>query len=192
MNDIFFQLILFLGGIFLGIVSQLVPQLWQKRLAIGSAALLILFATFWGGYIKGGSGVATPLSCDEYGIKIVTPKDGENVSTEFEIIGSYEKQPPEGHLLIYLSLSDKQVYWPVSIIQYDKKNKTWSGFGRLVGNSPTEGFFSVALVGDDGRTLYDYSWKVGMQIGDPQSWVPIDHLTDDTDICKKILVKHTP
>lgn len=131
------------------------------------------------------------VPCDEYGIEIVTPQNHAEVPIEFELAGTYEKQPPEGELLVYLTPLDHKSFWPQSVVEFDSLKKSWRAQVRLLGDpksGPIEGDYLVALVGKSGRLYYDYFWKVNNETG---SWIYFDGLTEDTAICGQVSVKRT-
>jgi hypothetical protein len=196
MNDIFLQLVLFILGIVIGFGSQLATKIWLKRAVLVSGALAMIISAVWGGYILGEqksesskNEVSPSASCDDYGIRIVSPQDGDQVPEKFQVAGTYQQQPPEGRLVIYLSPKDGKTFWPDSIAQYNTDNKTWNGDAWLLGNNvPIDGYILVALVGESGRTLYDYYWKVGRT---SDRWVSLDKLTEDAVICAKVYIRRS-
>lgn len=52
-RDLFFQLILFLGGLSVGIFAPNLPQPWQRRLGLVCTVLLVAISSAWGGYEVG-------------------------------------------------------------------------------------------------------------------------------------------
>ena len=197
MNDIFFQLILFILGVAIGFGSQLATKAWLKRAVLASGVVAMIVSAVWGGYILGKQNSESPknniasqsASCDDYGIKIVSPQDGDEVTEKFQVTGTYQQQPPEGRMVIYLSPKDGKTFWPDSIVQYNADNRTWEGDAWLIGNNtPLDGNILIALVGEPGRTLYDYYWKVGRT---SDTWVSLDRLTEDTVICAKVYVRRS-
>jgi hypothetical protein len=143
----------------------------------------------------GQTGVNLPsvqsVSCDEYNIKIVSPQNHAEVPVEFELAGTFEKQPPEGSVVVYLTPLDHKTFWPQSAVEFDSMNKSWRAQARLLGDpksGPIEGDYLIALVGKTGRLYYDYFWKVNNETG---SWVYFNDLTEDTTICAQVSVKRT-
>ncbi len=122
------------------------------------------------------------LSCEGYGITIVSPKPGEVVQSDSLVEGTYSTMPPEGHLVLYSTELDRADYWPLYEIHFDTLNKKWVGnLGRI-----SEGgrhIVVVAIVGDSGRILYDQYWRVAREAG---VWKPLQRLTEDTVICDAV------
>jgi len=129
--------------------------------------------------------------CDQYGIKIVTPQNHADVPVEFELTGTYEKAPPEGYVLVYLTPPNHSSFWPNSIVDFDPLTRTWKAQARLLGD-PTpqiiEGDYMVVLVGKSGRLYWDYYWRVSQETG---HWIYFDGLTEDTILCAQVSVKRT-
>jgi len=125
-------------------------------------------------------------SCADYGIEIVSPQDGADVSERFQISGIYATKPPDGLVRLYSTSTDRKYHWPQDIVQIDPLDKIWKGNSSLLGDPPLEIFVTVAIVGNSGRILYDYYWKNGIN---DNYWSPLEKITDDTEICDQVFVQ---
>ena len=130
-------------------------------------------------------------NCDQYGIKIVSPQNHAEVPIDFELAGTYEKQPPDGYLLAYLTPSDHQTFWPQNVVEFDPLNKTWKAQARLLGDATSQSLeadYMIVLVGKSGRLYWDYFWRVNQESG---YWIYFNGLTEDTDLCAQVSLKRT-
>jgi len=130
-------------------------------------------------------------TCDQYDIKIVTPQNHAEVPIEFELMGTYEKEPPVGYLMVYLTPPDHQTFWPQNIVEFDPLNKTWKAQARLLGDAASqvlEADYMIVLVGKSGRLYWDYFWRVNQESG---HWIYFDDLTEDTALCAQVSLKRT-
>ena len=126
--------------------------------------------------------------CADYGIKIVSPRDGEEVQEVFQVSGTYINKPPQEYILTYTTTTGKNQFWPQYEVQLNESKQSWVGQCDLRGEPPREAYCAVVVVGDAGRAMFDYYWKVG---NEQDVWVPFDKVTDDTEVCDIVYVKRT-
>jgi len=119
------------------------------------------------------------LSPEDYGIKIVSPKDGTSVSSHCAVLGTYQNKPPDGSVWLFAA-SDSE-YWPQETVKFDTKTKTWYASANL-GKS---GLIKIVLMGKAGQALCEYYFKVG-RITD-KYW-SIETLTPDIVECSRVTV----
>jgi hypothetical protein len=130
-----------------------------------------------------------PITCADYDIKITSPSSNTVFEEEVvEISGSYSVEPPGEIVLFTIVPPGGHNYWPQDPVRVDVRNKSWQGKLILVGEPPIELDAMVAIMGESGRALYDYYWKVGGETGE---WPAIEKLTDDIVECDRISVVRT-
>jgi hypothetical protein len=129
-----------------------------------------------------------PVSCAEYGIQITSPRETDNVPEEFQIAGTYTKQPPEGRVILYFLSTDLKWYWPEGEVKFDPVDKRWTGDFNIRGTPPMEAWAEVVLVGEAGRMIYDYYWNNGLK---HDVWEPFEKLTPDVEVCDRVYLKRT-
>ncbi len=130
-----------------------------------------------------------PITCADYDIKITSPPSNTVFEEEVvEISGSYSVEPPGEIVLFTIVPPGGHNYWPQDPVRVDVRNKSWRGKLWLVGEPPIALDAMVAIMGESGRTLYDYYWKVGEETGE---WPAIEKLTDDIVECDRISVVRT-
>ncbi|MBM3130523.1 MAG: hypothetical protein FJ009_18080 [Chloroflexi bacterium] len=124
------------------------------------------------------------LSREEYGIKIAAPKNGAQINSHFEMVGTYRKKPSNGcNLQVFVVYRENQEYWPArSTVTFDTERKTWHAQVHIGGN-PGPRRIVVAVVGQGGQALWDYYFKVGKET---ERWPSIHVLTPDTIECDEI------
>jgi hypothetical protein len=122
----------------------------------------------------------------DYGIKIISPQDGDSVSGPVPVLGTFVIEPPDEGVQLFNISPDQRHYWPQGPqnIKIDPVKKTWSGKSWVLGDT----FIMVAIIGKAGRVLCDYYLKVGRETG---SWPPLEQLTDDIYECDRIWVRKT-
>jgi hypothetical protein len=182
-----------LDGTLLYRSSIMKESIGSQRLAL--IALIVSILSCVAGYlaipkIQKLIGLDLPLKnpCADYGIKAISPLNGEEVSEEFQLSGTYTNKPPAGHILTFVIPSRENEYWPMYEVQLDQSNKSWTGQCDLRGESPKEAYCAVVLVGNAGRLMFDQYWKVG---NERDAWVPLDKLPDDAGVCDKVFVQRT-
>lgn len=102
---------------------------------------------------------------ENYGIKIVTPENGDKVGETIRIRGVYNELPIGSTLQIFTISKDRQ-YRPQqeARVTVDKNSKEWraslsaASIEMETGKSKTIG---IALMGDAGDALCEYFWKAG-------------------------------
>ena len=131
------------------------------------------------------------LSCEEYGIKIKTPTDYENVGRSFRISGTY-KTLPEGHV-IWISTfgiyedgdgEKKKRYWPQEQAKttYTAEGRRWRSKVNDIGGSYTGEIkeYLVLVVGVEGQALFKYFKDAGAE---NKQYPAIIQLTSDIVEC---------
>jgi hypothetical protein len=138
--------------------------------------------------VAAGIGLSTkpPLSCEGYGIRIVSPRPGDSVQKEGSLVkGTYVTRPPDGHLVLYSSPLDREHYYPLYEVHLDPLGKTWTGrLGNVGGGDQL--LVAAALVGSSGRLLHDHYWQVARE---GNAWIPLNRLTEDTIICDEVAIR---
>jgi len=131
------------------------------------------------------------LSAREYGIKIVSPAEYDNVGRKFDVSGTVDNLP-EGSVIwtstfeVYRDSEGKakKRYWPQepAIIKDSTDGKKWYSKIRNIGdgnvNETKE--FLVLVVGHDGHIFFKYFEDAGKQ---RNYWHGITELTSDVVEC---------
>jgi hypothetical protein len=144
----------------------------------------------WSDYKNAVSQRESYLDVD-YGIKIVWPKDDEQVGEGIEVTGIYAIMPPPKTLRLFTINPEKtnygERYWPQEIVtDFFPETKTWRAKVNI-GGGPSDikwGIFA-AIMGPSAIVLWDFYYKVGPKIGwwDFEGWPP------DAKVCHRIRVK---
>ena len=131
---------------------------------------------------------ASTPSCEVYGIKIVYPRNGQEVEADFEIYGTYKTKPPNEKIVqVFHGPPGTPAYWPIieAKVNFDVERKTWHTGARIGGN-PAPRDIVVALMEQAGQALCDYYHKVGEETG---KWPGIITLTPDIVECDRVTIK---
>jgi hypothetical protein len=145
----------------------------------------------WLEYKSAVSQRASYLDVD-YGIRITSPKNGENVGEWVDVSGVYSIMPPPDTLRLFTVNPEKTNYgerfWPQEIVKdFSPETKTWRARVHSA-NDPSDIKWGIiaAVVGKSTIVLWDYYYKVGPRIGwwDFEGWPQ-----DDTKTCDRITVR---
>jgi hypothetical protein len=127
----------------------------------------------------------------DYGIRIVSPNDGEGVREWIEVTGVYSIMPPPKTLRLFIVNPERSKYgerfWPQEIVtDFFPETKTWRAKVHI-GDGPSEIKWGIiaAIVGPSTIVLWDYYYKVGPAIG----WWNFEGWPTDNKICHRIQVK---
>lgn len=116
----------------------------------------------------------------DYGIRIISPVNGENCDVGIEVIGQYKVQPPPETLRLFAVHPRKNQYgdriWPQEIVrEFSFEEKTWRAKVNI-GGGQLEGWKIIpAVVGESTIVLWNYYYKVGKEVG----WWEIDGWPQD-------------
>lgn len=126
----------------------------------------------------------------DYGIKIVSPKDGDEIGELIEVTGVYAIMPPPKNLRLFTVNPERTNYgerfWPQEIvIDFFPETKTWRA-KVIIGGGPSEIKWGIiaAIVGPSTIVLWDFYYKVGPKMG----WWDFEGWPADTKICHRIRV----
>jgi hypothetical protein len=191
-------LLLVLVGLFLVIIAaakgwpnpslQVDEVEWRVTLAV-----LGIIVVFLGGLLlwreTEGPDKSSPtiMPCDTFGIRIISPKAGEEVGIDYEISGTYKVKPPESRVIqIFQGPPGTSEYWPMTEanITFDVNRKTWHSHAHT-GGGPGPRDVIVTVSGKAGQALCSYYEKVGKETG---QWPSIVTLTPDIVECDRITI----
>lgn len=148
---------------------------WKENLQAGITAFAQKIAasdTKWPSLLMAGERKSTL----KYGIKILSPINGDVRSGRIEVSGIFEMKPSDLNVYLLIASPDGLEYWPQDVIQFDEENKCWQGFVGLYERPSREARIVVASVGEAGKVLFDYFKRVGQETG---NYPPILKLPSD-------------
>lgn len=125
---------------------------------------------------------------EKYGVKIISPKEGDQVSEWVEVTGIYSIKPPLETLRLFTTDSSKtqngERYWPQEIVRlFDEDNRTWQAKINIGNPDPNKQWsIVVGIVGQPTITLWNYYYKVGPKIG----WWDFEGWPSDSKVCHRI------
>jgi hypothetical protein len=161
---------------------------WRVTLAVlGIIVVLLGGLLLWRETEGSDKRPPTKMSCDTYGIRIISPKAGEEVGIDYEISGTYQVKPPESRIIqIFQGPPGTSEYWPMTEanITFDPSRKTWHSHARS-GGVPGRRDVIVTVSGKAGQALCSYYEKVGKETG---QWPSIVTLTPDIVECDRITI----
>jgi len=115
-------------------------------------------------------------SIKECGLKISLPLDGTAVEGRIKVIGTFEKLPPEDRVwILERSLATGLHYFNGRPI-FESNKKQWFADYQVGGASGSERLLQVVAVGNAGKALADYYYKV---INDTGKRVGFETITAD-------------
>lgn len=125
--------------------------------------------------------------CDTYGFKIISPIQGQIMSGEILVEGTYEVEPPKEEMLLYVVNRENNLFWPKSRDGFviDPVNLRWKWRGDLGLSPGSEAFVGIAVIDLNGQTLTDYFEKAGQEFG---GFPGIEKFTDDFHECYRVLI----
>jgi hypothetical protein len=126
----------------------------------------------------------------DYGIKIITPQDGQHVGEYIDVAGVYKIMPPPKTLRLFTVNPDKtsigERFWPQEIVTvFNSESKTWTARINIGDPTPNKKWAVIAsIVGPSTIILWDYYYKVGpiVKWWDFEGWPP------ESRICHRINV----
>jgi hypothetical protein len=127
----------------------------------------------------------------DYGIKIISPKDGEVVGKLIEVLGVFSVMPSPERLRLFTVCPSKtrygERYWPHEVVKdFSSETNIWRTKVNIQNDpSDTEWGIIAAIVGQSTIALWNFYYKVGPTIG---WWDFEDWPKDDTKICHRIRV----
>jgi hypothetical protein len=195
-SDVIFQIILALVGALIGISVPFLEDRGKKWAAAIIAISLLIASSVWIGYEYGivhspnNGGEAASVNnnpCETFDLQILSPKEGEIISGETSIMGTFENIPTADDFQLFVRTNSQPYeYWPKGrvflIIDTDKKTWEWTGDLGITQDSST---IIVSVIGNAGRALTDYFVEVGYWTG---LYPGIKELTPDIIECDRITV----
>ena len=106
-----------------------------------------------------------PQLDQDYGLKIVSLQDGQDVGEELDVHGTYQKRPPNGSVKLFIKSPRTGEHWPETTKITFKEN-TWHGRVQIGGKAGRKRIVEIAVMGEAGQVLCEYYEKVGKDTGE--------------------------
>jgi hypothetical protein len=168
---------------------------WMKENAIGLLTIVAAIATAMAIYLGSELGAAKYNAriaaeaigqpeinpCDQYNLRIASYQESSDPDERTVIRGAFVNSPPVER--VYLIAADDKEYWPQdqARLSFRQSDRTWRGEASV----PHDGVVIIAIVGNSGRILFNYFFKVGIIT---ERYFGIDELPDDVLECDRITV----
>lgn len=173
-----------------------VPAKWWWS-ALSTILTLVTLSFGLGGWVvknewvwkyRDMTGTSVPKAeelCNDYKIKITDAKPNQANKEELMVYGTYKSKPKNENIYIFIVEPNGQGYWPQNQVSFNPMNNTWSSKAYFSDNAPPDTYIIAAIVGEAGRVLVDYYYKVGKEA----RWTFIDRLTNDIIECDRKSLK---
>lgn len=123
-------------------------------------------------------------SCENYGIRIMSPRTGDHVGATLTIRGTFTTMPPEDRIKLFKIDVDNQ-YWPLrATISLDRRQNEWQAQVSTNTRPSSHITIMVTVIGRAGRVLCEYFERVG-QSGYRYG---IRTLTPDVQECDRVMI----
>src|SRR6266849_2858680 len=135
---------------------------------------------------RGTGEVESSALAKECKLTITAPTDGAEVDGNVQMVGTYEKKPPEKRIVfIERSVRSSRFYFRKCPMEFGKEKK-WSAECQIGGDSGAKRMLHVAVTGSGGQALYDYYFRV---LAETKQWPGIETLPPDIVFCDQVKVK---
>jgi len=119
-------------------------------------------------------------------LTITAPTDGAEVDGNVQMVGTYEKKPPEKRIVfIERSVRSSRFYFRKCPMEFGKE-KRWSAECEVGGDHGARRMLYIAVTGSGGQALYEYYFRV---LAETKQWPGIETLPPDIVFCDQVKVK---
>ena len=151
---------------------------------VGAASLLLVS---WGfGILSISFARSNIVSCDKYGIKIISPMNGEAFPINGTIKGIYSEKPENAEIWIFtLYRNGKNVDYRPRAIAILRDDGTWVSEPNHAGEIGNKAELVPFIVGKDGKILINYHLMTSKETG---KWFAITELPSDVIPCSSSVI----
>jgi hypothetical protein len=153
---------------------------WTIALLVAAGIMIVLWILFR------PPPPSPQTSCDKYGVKIVSPVQGD-VTPPVHVSGVFDEIPDGSAIYVSNAYRGAEVsdYRPATRATIDRQKKIWYSDVGYIGGKGGSPDIVALLAGADGQILIEYHFKVG---DETKIWPAITKLPQDTLECDSVRV----
>jgi len=137
---------------------------------------------------RGSQEAADTESISECALQIRSPIDGAVLDGHVKVIGTFAKLPPKDNIWVLERSLATGLYYFNSRPIFESENKQWYADYLVGGGGGSERVLQVVAVGNPGKALADYYFRV---VKDTGRRVGIENITADIVALDQVKLEHT-